>query len=133
MNENTPTRRVRDVTQLPDEALQCAVAGRHVGFVRNDPVIIEAVPWWTNVTADEVHYRCDCGRWKQEAVDHDTAERVSRSVNYGGGVLLVTGGQVSQTEAKAEWLRRVRARREAAEHGQADGTVRPLFRDGRPG
>lgn len=130
MNDSTGTRRVRDVTQLPDDALTCAVAGRHVGFVRNDPQIIDNVPWWSNVTADEIRYRCDCGRWKQETVDHDTAERLSRSVNYGGGVLLVTGGQVSQTEAKAEWLRRVRTRRQQGERG-GDDNVRALFHDGR--
>jgi hypothetical protein len=112
-----PDRRVKHVEDLPDESLRCAASGRHLGFYddeQNPPSMKEA-PGWGPLNSWEVLYRCYCGRWKTEVIDMDTGERLSRSVQYGGGVLLwipeegAVGG-VNQRLAKLVWLRRIRER-----------------------
>jgi hypothetical protein len=104
-------KRVRGLADLPMESLRCSAAGRHVGFWLNDPTM-KKVGGWGRLNSWEVHWRCECGRTKTEVIDRDTGEKLTRSADYGGGVLLdipeggYTGG-VSHADALAEWLRRV--------------------------
>jgi hypothetical protein len=110
--DHTPTQRVKSYEHMSAHALLCAAAGRHLGFLTNDPVCAE-VEGWGRIRALEVHYRCDCTRWRYEVVDADTAETISRSTQYGGGELLEPGAN-SQREAKKVWLDQVQERRRAA-------------------
>lgn len=106
-----PNKRVGSIADLPMESLRCAAAGRHVGFWLNDPTM-KKVGGWGPLNSWEVTWQCDCERWKTEVVDRDTGEKLTRTPNYGGGVLLEipedghTGG-VNHREALAEWLHRV--------------------------
>jgi hypothetical protein len=102
-------RRVTSVFDLPDASLRCAALGRHVGFGAEDPRVRD-VTGWPGHRAAEVHYTCDCGRWKRETIDQDTGETLTRGAEYGGGVLLWLGSSPSRDEARAVYLARVRAR-----------------------
>ena len=107
---HTPTVRVKSYEDMTPWALLCAAGGRHLGFLLNDPVVVPAASnWGTGVDAREVHYWCDCTRWRYEVLDWRTKEVLSRSVQYGGGVLLETGGR--QRDAKGVWLEQVEQRR----------------------
>lgn len=109
--DHTPTRRVKTLEEMTPWALLCAATGRHLGFMLNDPRVGDVDGW--GEAAQEVHYRCDCTRWKYEVVDA-AGHTLSRSVQYGGGELLIDGGSGSRAEAKLVWLRHVRDRRDAA-------------------
>jgi len=109
--DHTPTKRVKTLEDMSPWALLCAATGRHLGFMLNDPRVADVDGW--GETAQEVHYRCDCTRWKYEVVDA-FGHTISRSVQYGGGELLIDGGSGIRAEAKLVWLRRVRERRDAA-------------------
>lgn len=105
-------RRVRSVADLPDLSLVCALAGRHVGFYRNDPTW-KRIGGWGPRESWEVVYRCDCGRWKRQVEDPTTGEVLSRGPQYGGGVLVQLGGYrlvggISVQDARVEWWRRRR-------------------------
>lgn len=112
-------RRVRSVTDLPDESLRCAAAGRHLGFFVNDPTW-HKVGGWGRLNSWEITWRCDCTRWKREIVDRDTAETLSRSPVYGGGVLVAIGevgqiGGIGVRDARVElWRRQAQQRRNSA-------------------
>lgn len=109
--DHTPTRRVKTLEEMSPWALLCATTGRHLGFMLNDPRVADVEGW--GEAAQEVHYRCECTRWKYEVVDA-FGHTMSRSVQYGGGELLIGGGSGSRAEAKLVWLRQVRERRDAA-------------------
>lgn len=111
--DHSPTVRVKSYEHMSPHALLCAVAGRHIGFITNDPVCAP-VDGWGPIRSAEVHYRCDCTRWKYEVVDLDTGDTISRSTQYGGGELLELGGRPSQKDAKKLWLEQVQERRAAA-------------------
>lgn len=111
-------KRVRDVHELPDESLLCAAMGRHTGFGEDASTEVREVDGWGHRQAVEVKYRCNCGRWKREVIDGDSGETLSRSPEYGGGVLLWLGSSPSRAEAKAEWLRRLWERRRLQRHQQ---------------
>jgi hypothetical protein len=104
-------KRVDTIHDLPDESLRCAALGRHVGFGAEDPQIAASPGWGPRVNAVQVKYTCDCGRWKTQDIDLDTGELLSRSVQYGGGVLLWGGGHPSKADAVAVYLARVLQRR----------------------
>jgi hypothetical protein len=123
--DHTPTRRVKSLEDMSPWALLCAATGRHLGFMLNDPRVADVDGW--GESAQEVHYRCDCTRWKYEVVDA-FGHIMSRSVQYGGGELLIDGGVGSRAEAKLVWLRKVRERRDAAvrkadAHADLEGRV----------
>src|SRR6478736_5504560 len=80
-------KRVATVTDLPVESLACAAVGRHLGFLNDVRVATESNQLWGALDARRVVYRCDCGRIKEEVIDWDTGERLSRSVQYSGGTL----------------------------------------------
>lgn len=105
-----PDKRVRSVAELPTESLNCASAGRHLGFWTNPPTV-KRITGWGPLDSREVTYSCNCGRWKKEILDWDTKETLSRGAQYGGGVLLEiaeqgAAGGLNTREAKAEWLTR---------------------------
>ncbi len=106
------TRRVRDVTQLPDDALACAAAGRHLGFFDHVTVSPESTGTWGDLDARQVTYRCDCTRIKEETIDWNTGETLSRSAVYSGGVL--TYEPLPTRDAKRELLHRKVARASGA-------------------
>lgn len=107
------------VADLPDEPLLCAAAGRHFGFFRNDPTW-KKVGGWGALNSWEIVWRCDCGRWKREIVDRDTAETLSHSPVYGGGVLVAIGevgqiGGIGVRDARVElWRRQAQRKRRSA-------------------
>lgn len=112
-----PDRRVKHVEDLPDESLRCAASGFHRGFYdeEQNPPREKDAPGWGDLNAIEVTFTCYCDRWKREVIDGDTGERLSRSVEYGGGTLLWiseegAAGGVNRHLAKLVWLRRSRER-----------------------
>jgi hypothetical protein len=109
--DHTPTKRVRSHEDMSPWALLCAAAGRHLGFMLNEPRVADVDGW--GEAAREVRYRCECTRWKYEVVDAE-GRTMSRSVQYGGGELLIGGGRGEQAHAKKVWLDRVQERRDAA-------------------
>ena len=101
-------KRVATVVDLPDDALACAAVGRHLGFLDDVRVATESNQLWGELDARRVVYRCHCSRIKEEVIDWDTGERLSRSVQYSGGTL--TYAPADQREAKKEMLHRIVAK-----------------------
>lgn len=120
-------QRVKSVYDLPLLSLRCAALGRHVGFGQDDPRIKDVTGWGQFVKAVEVRYSCDCGRWRKDVIDAETGERLAKASEYGGGVLLWSGGSPDQHLAKVIYIAKVRERAAATAAEAAEGgTVTPL-------
>lgn len=95
-------RRVASLELLPDESLLCMWRGHQW----SDPPVIDA-PGWGGL-ASQIDLQCPCGRWRKDVIEDASDELKAR--DYGGGVLLLAGAEVRRWEARAEWMRRTRAR-----------------------
>lgn len=102
--------RYRDISEMPDEVVLCTIRGGHGWHVESefDTQSFGMLPGSSEETRAHVFvWRCTCDRVKREVWDNYDGELISKS--YAGGHLLLSG-RPRVTEARREWIARLRKR-----------------------